>query len=82
MDLAAAMNELPEVHAKALRLHRAGTDTAVIAEQLGIEREAVAPLLRVANAKLATLLAAPDPPGTRAPPGPGQDPQPGHEPGS
>lgn len=81
MDLAAALNELPEVHAAALRLHRGGTDAAEIAEQLGIEVEAVAPLLRVAEAKLASLLAAPDPPGKRASPGPGQDPQPGHEPG-
>ncbi len=63
MDLAAALDELPEVHAAALRLHRAGTDTAGIARELGIEVEAVAPLLRVAEAKLATLLAAPDPPG-------------------
>jgi DNA-directed RNA polymerase specialized sigma24 family protein len=81
MDLAAALNELPEVHAAALRLHRDGTDAAEIAEQLGIEVEAVAPLLRVAEAKLASLLAAPDPPGKRASPGPGQDPQPVHEPG-
>jgi DNA-directed RNA polymerase specialized sigma24 family protein len=82
MDLATAMNELPEVHAKVLRLHRAGTDTAEIAAQLGIEREAVAPLLKVAEAKLASLLAAPDPPGKGAPHSPGQDSQPGHEPGS
>jgi DNA-directed RNA polymerase specialized sigma24 family protein len=64
MDLAAALNELPEVHAEALRLHRAGTDAAGIAEALHIDVEAVAPLLRVAEAKLASLLAAPDPPGT------------------
>jgi DNA-directed RNA polymerase specialized sigma24 family protein len=81
MDLAAAMNELPEVHAAALRMHRAGTDEAEIAEKLGIEVEAVAPLLRVAKAKLASLLAAPDPLGKHGSPGPGQDPQPGHEPG-
>ena len=80
MDLAAAMNELPEVHAAALRMHRAGTDAAGIAEKLGIEVEAVAPLLRVAEAKLASLLAAPDPPGKQGPPDLGQDPQPGHEP--
>lgn len=77
MDLAAAMDELPEVHAKALRMHDAGADAAVIAGELGIEPEAVAPLLRVARAKLASLLAAPDPPGRRGTPGPGQDPQPG-----
>lgn len=70
MDLAAALNELPEVHAKALRLHRAGTDAAGIAAALGIEVEAVAPLLRVAEAKLASLLAEPAPPGeSRSPDG-------------
>lgn len=82
MDLATAMNELPEVHAKVLRLHRAGMPAAEIAQVLCIEPEAVGPLLKVAEAKLASLLAAPDPPGKRAPPGLGQDPQPGHEPGS
>jgi DNA-directed RNA polymerase specialized sigma24 family protein len=80
MDLAAAMNELPEVHAAALRMHRAGTGQTEIAETLGIEPEAVAPLLRVAEAKLASLLATPDPPGKPGSPGLGQDPQPGHEP--
>jgi DNA-directed RNA polymerase specialized sigma24 family protein len=79
MDLAAAMNELPEVHAAALRMHRADTDEAEIAETLGIHPKAVAPLLRVAKAKLASLLAAPDPPGKHGPPGP-EDTQPGHEP--
>ena len=82
MDLATAMDELPEVHAKILRLHRAGTSAAEIAQALCIEPEAVGPLLRVAKAKLASLLAAPDPPGKRAPPGPGHDPQPEPEPGS
>jgi DNA-directed RNA polymerase specialized sigma24 family protein len=81
MDLAAAMNELPEVHAAALRMHRAGTDAAGIAEKLGIEVEAVAPLLRVAEAKLASLLAAPDPQGKHGSSSLGQDPKPGHEPG-
>lgn len=68
MDLAAAMNELPEAHAKALRLHRAGTDAAGIAEALDIDVEAVAPLLRVAEAKLASLLAAADGPEGTEPP--------------
>ncbi len=81
MDLAAAMNELPEVHAAALRMHQAGNDEAEIAETLGVEPEAVAPLLQVAEAKLASLLAAPDPPGEHGSPGLGQDRQPGHEPG-
>jgi DNA-directed RNA polymerase specialized sigma24 family protein len=81
MDLAAAMNELPEVHAAALRMHHAGTGEDEIAETLGIEPEAVAPLLQVAEAKLASLLAAPDPPGKHGSPGFGQDPRPEHEPG-
>jgi DNA-directed RNA polymerase specialized sigma24 family protein len=61
MDLASAIKELPEVHAVALRLHRAGTANAEIAVELGIEVAAVPPLLRLAKAKLARLLAAPDP---------------------
>src|ERR1700742_4657579 len=67
MDLASALDELPEVHAAALRLHRAGTDAAGIAAALGIEVEAEAPLLRVAEAKLASLLTAPDPSGDNGP---------------
>jgi DNA-directed RNA polymerase specialized sigma24 family protein len=63
MDLDAALDELPEVHARAIRLHRAGVDAAGIASELGIEVEAVAPLLRVAEAKLASLLVALEPPG-------------------
>jgi DNA-directed RNA polymerase specialized sigma24 family protein len=82
MDLAKAMNELPEAHAAALRMHRDGTGEAEIAEALGIEPKAVASLLRVAQAKLASLLAAPDPAGKHGSPGLGQDPQRGHEPGS
>ncbi|MGH3511155.1 MAG: hypothetical protein ACRDQI_19350 [Pseudonocardiaceae bacterium] len=61
MDLTAAIKELPEVHAVALRLHRAGTANAEIAAELGIEVAAVPPLLRLAKAKLARLLAAPEP---------------------
>jgi DNA-directed RNA polymerase specialized sigma24 family protein len=81
MDLATAMNELPEVHAQALRLHQAGADAAEIAQVLGIEREAVGPLLKVAQAKLASLLEAPDSPGRRGPGGTGQSPDTDHEPG-
>jgi DNA-directed RNA polymerase specialized sigma24 family protein len=71
MDLAAALDELPEVHAAVIRLHRAGIDAAGIAGELGIEVEAVPPLLRVAEAKLASLLAAPGPSGESGPPGSG-----------
>lgn len=63
MDLAEALEELPEVHAAVIRLHRGGMDAAGIAAELGIEVEAVPPLLRVAEAKLASLLAMPAPPG-------------------
>jgi DNA-directed RNA polymerase specialized sigma24 family protein len=81
MDLATAMNELPEVHAQALRLHHAGADAAEIAQVLGIEREAVGPLLKVAQAKLASLLEAPDP-RRRGSGVTGQSPDTDHEPGS
>jgi hypothetical protein len=49
-------------------MHRAGMNAAGIAGELGIEPEAVPPLLRVAEAKLASLLAAPGPPGSEGPP--------------
>jgi DNA-directed RNA polymerase specialized sigma24 family protein len=68
MDLAEALEELPEVHAAVIRMHRAGMTAAGIAGELGIEPEAVPPLLRVAEAKLASLLAAPGPPGSEGPP--------------
>jgi hypothetical protein len=79
MDLAAAMNELPEVHAKALRLHCAGIDDAGIGAELCIDHRAVAPLLRLAKAKLTSLLAAPDPPGMEEPDTAGQEPGSGDE---
>lgn len=63
MDLASALTELPEVHAVVLRLHHAGTSAAGIAAELGIDIDAVGPLLRVAEAKLARLRAAPGHPG-------------------
>jgi DNA-directed RNA polymerase specialized sigma24 family protein len=82
MDLASAFDELPEVHAKALRLHRAGADAARIAAELHIEKKAVAPLLRVAEAKLASLLEAPDRPGTGPAQRSGQGPDTEHQPDS
>ena len=82
MDLAAAMNELPEVYAKALRLDRDGTDAAGIAAELCIDIRAVASLLRVANAKLASLLAAPDPLGRDEQDAADQEPGSGDKPGS
>lgn len=56
MDRAAAIAELPEAYATALRLTDDGADDKAIAEQLGIAEEAVGPLLRVASAKLAHVL--------------------------
>jgi DNA-directed RNA polymerase specialized sigma24 family protein len=50
-----ALERLPATHAEALRLREHGETDAAIAAQLGIEPEAVAPLVRVAEAKLAAL---------------------------
>jgi DNA-directed RNA polymerase specialized sigma24 family protein len=54
-----ALQRLPEAYAVALRLHAEGRDDA-IAERLGIGRESVGPLLRLAEAKLARLLGSID----------------------
>ncbi|MCI0633853.1 MAG: hypothetical protein L0206_08065 [Actinobacteria bacterium] len=54
MDRECLLLRLPEPYAEALRLHDAGRDDA-IAERLGIEREAVGPLIRLAEAKLVRL---------------------------
>jgi hypothetical protein len=54
VDREAALDELPESYAVALRLSDAGHDNTAIA--LGIELESVEPLLRLANAKLERLL--------------------------
>lgn len=47
-----ALDDLPEAYATALRLRDAGCTDEMIADRLGIEPEAVAPLLRIAMAKL------------------------------
>jgi DNA-directed RNA polymerase specialized sigma24 family protein len=60
MDLESALDELPEAHAVALRLYQAGADTPRIASELGIDIDAVGPLLRVAQAKLARILTPED----------------------
>ncbi|MGA6164618.1 hypothetical protein [Amycolatopsis magusensis] len=52
----AALRGLPESYALGLRLRDAGTPEAVIADRLGVEPEALGPLLAVAEAKLATIL--------------------------
>jgi DNA-directed RNA polymerase specialized sigma24 family protein len=82
MDAASALSELPEVHAAVLRLHNAGTDASGIAAALGLEVEAVAPLLRVAKAKLARVLTAPDRTSEDGPRRVSRSPDAGHEQGS
>jgi DNA-directed RNA polymerase specialized sigma24 family protein len=47
-----ALDGLPEAYATALRLRDAGCSDGMIADRLDIEPEAVAPLLRIASAKL------------------------------
>jgi hypothetical protein len=53
---AGALARLPTVHALALRLRDDGEPPDRIARLLGIEPEAVGPLLEVAGAKLKELL--------------------------
>lgn len=55
MDVETAFSRLPETHAAALRLRARGFDDDAIAAALALEPEAVAPLLRIAAAKLGTL---------------------------
>lgn len=49
------LDYLPETYAVVLRLREAGLDDAAIAARLGLEPEAVRPLLQIAAAKLAAL---------------------------
>jgi DNA-directed RNA polymerase specialized sigma24 family protein len=57
MDRAAAIGELPEAYATAIRLADDGLEHDAIAQRLGVAVESVGPLLRVASAKLARVLA-------------------------
>jgi DNA-directed RNA polymerase specialized sigma24 family protein len=57
MDVEAAFSRLPETHAAVLRLRGRGFDHDAIASALAVEPEAVAPLLRIAEAKLEALTA-------------------------
>jgi DNA-directed RNA polymerase specialized sigma24 family protein len=55
MDDEAAIGRLPRTHASALRLRDRGFDDEAIAKALGLEPGAVAPLLTIADAKVAAL---------------------------
>jgi DNA-directed RNA polymerase specialized sigma24 family protein len=60
VDLPSALEELPEQYAAALRLRLAGATDEAVAVQIGIDADGVPSLMRVASAKLATLLTEPD----------------------
>jgi DNA-directed RNA polymerase specialized sigma24 family protein len=60
MDRAAALTRLPETYAQALRLRDAGLSEDSIASRLGVPTEAMTLLLRLAEAKVARLMAAPE----------------------
>lgn len=62
MDRATALNRLPETYANALRLRDAGLSDEAIATRFGIPHEAIAALLRLAEAKLAHLMSDEPPP--------------------
>jgi DNA-directed RNA polymerase specialized sigma24 family protein len=55
------LSRLPEAYAQALRLRDAGLSDAAIAHQLGVPAEAIAMLMRLAEAKLAHLMAGDEP---------------------
>jgi DNA-directed RNA polymerase specialized sigma24 family protein len=57
MDHETALLDLPTAHTVALRLHAAGAADEAVALALGIPVASVAGLLRIAEAKLAALLA-------------------------
>ncbi|MGW4534890.1 hypothetical protein ACWEOI_28485 [Nocardia sp. NPDC004340] len=52
----AALRRLPTAYSLALRLREAGVEPDLICEYLGIEPEALAPLLDIAEAKLTCAL--------------------------
>lgn len=60
MDRETAMRRLPRAYAVALQLRDEGLNDAELARRLAIEPEAVGPMLAVARAKLAGLIAAQD----------------------
>jgi len=54
-----ALARLPENYAAALRMRARGLSEQAIASELKLEREAIGPLLRLAEAKLTALLETP-----------------------
>jgi DNA-directed RNA polymerase specialized sigma24 family protein len=58
-ERADALAQLPVAYAVALRLSDLGVSTDVIAQAVGVEPEAVGPLLRLAQAKLRELTDVP-----------------------
>ena len=57
MDRATALTQLPETYAQALRLHDAGLSDDSIASRLDVPTQAMTLLLRLAEAKVAHLMA-------------------------
>jgi len=55
VDREHAIEQLPETHAAAIRLRARGFDDDAIAKALGLSREAIPSLLRLADDKLAEL---------------------------
>jgi hypothetical protein len=56
VDRASAIEQLPAMHAVAIRLRDEGADDHVIAVALAIDDDQVATLLEIAEAKLANLI--------------------------
>ena len=65
MDRSVAVQQLPVLHAVAIRLRDDGLDDHVIAVALGIDEDQVPVSLRVAQRKLDRLLTMDDVPGGR-----------------
>jgi hypothetical protein len=57
VDRATAIEELPPLHAVAVRLRDEGADNHVIAVALAIDDDQVPTLLEIADAKLTNLIA-------------------------
>jgi hypothetical protein len=56
VDRAEAIQALPDTYAIALRLRDEGVQPDAVARVLGVEPEAVGPMLTLAEAKLAALM--------------------------